>query len=81
MKASVSTGQSSWWFSSIQSKDEFFIMPNNEYVEGSWFVVEKNDKIINFSFSENTTSADRDILIVIQAGNYFDYLTVVQTKK
>lgn len=49
-------------------------------IEGPWFSITKNtNKSLIIETRPNTTNTERTLAFTIQAGNYFDYITVHQS--
>ncbi len=87
----ITTGGDWWWIDEISIDDSTFSYYNNEnvnfkldsysIVENS-FVIERRDKNTLFiKLEENITGKERVMRIGLQAGNYFDYVTIKQSEK
>jgi len=85
--ATITTEGSSWWISEIFFKDgETFDLSNidttseNFTITESEFTLERiNGKEIVIKLFENTTGSERIFNIGLQAGNYFDGITIIQS--
>ncbi|MFT6064604.1 MAG: hypothetical protein ACJAQX_000462 [Polaribacter sp.] len=85
--AIIKTGADSWWISAIFFKDgQTFDLSNvdttanNFTITESEFILErKNGKEIAIKLFENTTGFQRILTVGLQAGNYFDGITITQS--
>jgi hypothetical protein len=85
--AIIKTGGDSWWISGIFFKDgQTFDLSNvdttanNFKITESEFILErKNGKEIAIKLFENTTGSQRILTVGLQAGNYFDGITITQS--
>jgi hypothetical protein len=85
--AIIKTGGDSWWISGIFFKDgQTFDLSNvdttanNFTITESEFILErKNGKEIAIKLFENTTGSQRILTVGLQAGNYFDGITITQS--
>lgn len=87
----IATEGSGWWIDAISFEGYTYSYYGNETVDleaNSYsideidFVVEKRNKNALFvKIEKNTTGKERELSITFQAGNYFDYLTIVQAAK
>ena len=87
----ITTGGDWWWIAEISLDDISYSYYNNEDInlesdsytilEDS-FVVERRDKNSLFiKLNENVTGNERVMTIVLEAGNYFDYVYIKQSAK
>lgn len=85
----VTTGKQGWWFGSVEIAGKHYYPehtgnnPGEELtaITAEWLTVRKTDgKTILVFVEKNLTEADRSAVIVLQNGNYFDRITVTQTK-
>lgn len=86
----ISTKGKWWWINAIEDESKV-LKPNykgdeigteNIEVVGEWFKVERvNMQTIRISVEENTNTSTREITVILQSGNYFDYIKVEQKKK
>ena len=87
----ITTGGDWWWIDQISLDDISYSYYNNEDInlesdsytilEDS-FVVERRDKNSLFiELNENVTENERVMTIVLEAGNYFDYVYINQSAK
>jgi hypothetical protein len=85
--AIITTEGDSWWISGIFFKDgqtfdlsNFDTTANNFTITESTFTLErKNGKEISIKLYENTTGFERILTVGLQAGNYFDGITIIQS--
>jgi len=85
--AIITTEGDSWWISGIFFKDgqtfdlsNFDTTANNFTITESTFTLErKNGKEISIKLYENTTGSERILTVGLQAGNYFDGITIIQS--
>tara|TARA_B110000240_G_C13350626_1_gene389583 strand:+ start:225 stop:515 length:291 start_codon:yes stop_codon:yes gene_type:complete len=85
--AIIKTRGDSWWISKIFFKDgQTFDLSNvdttanNFTVTESEFILErKNGKEIAIKLFKNTTGSQRILTVGLQAGNYFDGITIIQS--
>ncbi len=85
---SITTQGSWWWIDQISVNDSSYSYYNNEVVDleadsytinESFFVVERRNKTTLFiQMDKNTSGEERIMNLVLEAGNYFDYVTVKQ---
>ncbi|WP_319482229.1 hypothetical protein [uncultured Draconibacterium sp.] len=75
-----------WWIVSIKFNDEYLNLEdqdtfsNNFTIEEPEFTIErKNITEIYITMSENTDDTDRELLIELEAGDYFDHIKVTQS--
>ncbi|WP_196887459.1 hypothetical protein [Aureivirga sp. CE67] len=85
----ITTEGASWWINGISlngdsnydlqqldtSQDNFIIEENEFKVE------RKNAKELHIFMTENPTENKRSLIISLQAGNYFDGITIIQSGK
>lgn len=86
----IKTQNTWWWINSVNTNNEYF-MPKyqtnmfdkeNIIVNTDWLTVERKDgKTIELTATNNTTQSKRTATISLQAGNYFDYITVIQSNQ
>lgn len=77
-----------WWINDVNADGKrLYALPEDlekDYtgIEGDWFAVEKqgSEKLI-VKVSENRSKNDRKIVITLESGNYFDYISVLQKGK
>lgn len=78
--ATITTKNNKWWFSSISTDGIEEPIHYEETVYNSeWFTIEKTEegKII-ISVEENDSNKERQFRLILQNGNYFDYVSVKQ---
>lgn len=78
-----------WWVNGITFDDSIYnyysqegidLESDNYLIEAEDFIVEKRDKNTLFvKISENTSSSPRIMSITLEAGDYFDYVTITQS--
>lgn len=86
--ATVKTRGSSWWINGVLVNGKDFSSAQDQNIDlkldsytfkGDWFTVEKKDKTtLNIDMDENHTETERKIIIHLQAGNYFDRVSITQ---
>ncbi len=84
----LTTDGSWWWINSITLEDSTYSYYNSTQInmeassysiDESDFKIEKRDKTNLFiKLNRNTTDKERVLKIVLQAGNYFDYVSIKQ---
>ena len=85
----IKTGDSGWWISDISVNSNYFYnfnginLESDSYViKQDCFVVERRDKNTLFiKVTENTLNIQRIITVGLQAGDYFDRVTITQKPK
>ena len=85
--AVITTEGDAWWISGIFFKDgqtydlsNVDTTANNFTITESAFTLErKNGKEISIKLYENTTGSERVLTVGLQAGNYFDGITIIQS--
>lgn len=85
--AVITTEKDSWWISEIFFKDgQIFDLDNVDTTANNFTITEskftlerKNGKEITIKLLENTTGSERILTIGLQAGNYFDGITITQS--
>ena len=85
--AVITTEGDSWWISGIFFKDrQTFDLSNVDTTANSFAITEsaftlerKNGNEISIKLYENTTGSERILTIRLQAGNYFDGITIIQS--
>jgi hypothetical protein len=78
-----------WWITGVSVNNEHFIIPqdlnlqSDQYtLKNDYCVVERRNKnTIFIKAAANPNSAPRIITIELEAGDYFDYITVTQAAK
>lgn len=83
----ITTESAGWWLDGITYNNTNVDVRNitttdpNFIVNHADFQIERKDgnKII-ITMNQNTTNADRLLFIALQSGNYFDGLTITQSK-
>lgn len=80
-----------WWISSIQLKDSTYsyyhrddidLSADSYRLEDACFVVERREKNSLFiKMNENPSGEERLLTVVLEAGNYFDRVTITQAAK
>ena len=76
-----------WWISGIFFKDgQTFDLSNVDTTANNFTITEsaftlkrKNGKEISIKLYENTTGSERILKVGLQAGNYFDGITIIQS--
>jgi hypothetical protein len=84
--ANIKTEGDSWWISEVFFKDgETTDLSNLDTTSGSFtiteseFILERsNGRELSVKLFENTTGFERTFVIGLQAGNYFDGITIIQ---
>lgn len=74
-----------WWINDVNADGvRLYASPEDiekdfAEIEGDWFAVEKqgNEKLM-VKVSENKSKNDRKMIITLESGNYFDYISVLQ---
>ena len=85
--AVITTEGDSWWISGIFFKDgQTFDLSNVDTTANSFAITEsaftlerKNGNEISIKLYENTTGSERILTVRLQAGNYFDGITIIQS--
>jgi hypothetical protein len=75
-----------WWITEVTVNNEYFGVPQNINLEAdsyifqeNCFTVERVDKhTLHIAIDENLTNAERKIVIGLEAGDYFDWVTIIQ---
>lgn len=87
--ATVTTENGWWWFNEVNINGEHYIpeyqtnMFDKEYITivADWLTVDRvESKKIRLAVKPNLSGSDRTAYVHVQAGNYFDHITVTQTK-
>lgn len=78
-----------WWINAIAFEDSTYIYYNRDdinlesdsyLIKEEQFVIERKDKNTLFvKINENNTGIERKMNITLEAGNYFDKVTIVQS--
>lgn len=78
-----------WWINGIAFEDSTYSYYNRDdinlesdyySIKEEHFVVERQDKNTLFvKIFENNTGTERQMNISLEAGNYFDYVTIIQS--
>ena len=83
--AIVTTGRTNWWLEGITLNGTYLDLQQidgtsqNFIVTHSDFTIERiNGNAIKITMNENTTNAERILIISLQNGNYFDGIKVTQ---
>ena len=85
----INTQGNGWWINSVEYSDSVYY-PAVPYdlpfepvtIKGNSFLVEHRDKKTLFiKMEENNTGIKRELKIVVQGGNYFDYVYISQSAK
>ncbi len=75
----ITTNDVNWWFVSLNVQGEMTTVLFLDTIKSDWFQIIKTDKqTIKIVVDENKTNIDRTFSIVIEWGNYFDYIEVLQ---
>lgn len=84
----ISTQGDWWWVESISFEDSIYTYHDNESIDleseaytinEDEFTIKRQDKNHLFvKMNSNHTSSERSMLITLEAGDYFDYVTVKQ---
>ncbi len=82
----ITTQGTSWWlhgigldddwsfdFSDVDTLEEDFLIEEDEFT-----IERRNATEIHITMRANTTNQDRELTIGLQAGNYFDAITITQ---
>lgn len=83
----ISTKGDGWWIVGVSVNEETFGIPRTINIESdnyifkeNCFVVEKkNNNTLSIEIEENTTNVERTMVIQLEAGDYFDYVTITQS--
>jgi len=85
----ITTKGSGWWIDCISVNDSNYCYYTNEDINleaasytitGDYFVVEKRDLHSLFvKLDDNTTGKERTMTIFLEAGDYFDHVSIKQT--
>jgi hypothetical protein len=77
-----------WWINGISvngirsvyyNREDVDLEADSYVLEGDCYIVEKRDKNTLFiSMSENLTGNERRMLVTLEAGDYFDYVEILQ---
>jgi len=78
-----------WWVIGVSVNNEFFHTPedinlesNNYIFQQDCFIVERKDKNTLFiEVDENQSNAERKIVVELEAGDYFDRITITQASE
>ncbi|MCG8580684.1 MAG: hypothetical protein MI866_12240 [Bacteroidales bacterium] len=86
--ATITTKGENWWIDAIEINDATYQYFNSEEIDmekESYIIVEdvftferKESTTMIISLPENTSGEEVQMSIVLQAGNYFDYLSINQ---
>jgi len=76
-----------WWITGITINNEHFAIPDNINIQSDSYVikqdcftVEKKDKnTLYIELEENQTSAERIVVVELEAGDYFDRVIITQS--
>lgn len=89
--AIITTKGDGWWINGVsvngknysRLKDYTIDVTSDSYVvKDDCFIVEKKNKTtLNIKVDENDTGAEREIVVYLQAGNYYDHIAVTQKAK
>lgn len=81
----ISTEGTQWWINDINADGRYIYSDSSEVVkdyvrfDGDWFTVEKQGKQkLIVKVSENKSKNSRKMVITVEAGNYFEYINVLQ---
>ena len=80
------TGGESWWLTSVSVDNVYFRLPQDVNPDAAsytfkqdCFVVERRNKQVLFiKVEKNLTKSARSIVVMLQAGDYFDSVVVTQ---
>jgi hypothetical protein len=84
----ITTKGSSWWIDNIKLDDTNIMHQTNlddpsetpyQVTEESFVLVRPDKTTLHITMSENRTGKERVLIISLQAGNYFDYITIKQS--
>lgn len=84
---SINTKCEWWWINELTLNDTTHIMIGDNIdlesasykIESEDYMVARKDKTTLFvKFNDNNTGKDRTLTVTLEAGDYFDYVTVVQ---
>lgn len=88
--ATTITTKGEWWwinglivngehFQPSKDQEDIDLTSDSYAFKGDWFTVEKKNKTtLYIEVDENNTVAKRNIVVTLQAGNYFDGVTITQ---
>jgi len=81
----ITTKGDSWWISDIRLNDEQIIFesqktiqPIFEIIETEFVISRRGGTELKIKIAENPTVDQRELIIGLQAGNYFDNIKVIQ---
>lgn len=84
----VNTKGDFWWISNIRLNEKQInfgsvntTSSNFEIIETEFTISRKNTKELRIVITENSTVNQRELIIGLQAGNYFDNIKVIQKGK
>jgi len=84
--ATITTGGSWWWVNNVSVNGKYYygftgVTPEADTykIQQDCFVVERRNKNTLFiKVDENPESIKRTIIVCLEAGDYFDYVTITQ---
>lgn len=80
----VKTQNNYWGISEIYETTDTTVihagLSNKDTVAINWFTTIKMDKAVFVKVTPNNTGKERGITLVLNKGDYFDYLTILQEK-
>ncbi|MDN4754491.1 BACON domain-containing carbohydrate-binding protein [Porphyromonadaceae bacterium W3.11] len=84
----ITTQGDKWWVGDISIEGENLHLTPEQGTHKEDFkfskdylTVERDKKSITITMDENKTNAKREVVIILQAGDYFDYIHVTQDHK
>lgn len=84
----VTTGGSSWWINNVSVNGESDYAMSDDFslvgckIKHDFYMIERRNKNTLFiKMAENTGAVKRTIVVGLQAGDYFDSVTITQRSK
>ena len=81
----ITTKGNSWWISNIRLNDEHINIEQVNTIEDSFDIIEtefsifrRNATDVRIEVTENQSLEQREIIIGVQDGNYFDNIKIIQ---
>jgi hypothetical protein len=75
----ISTQKNWWWFTSVSYQDKTNSVQGEDSIKGEWFqIIKVDNQSIKIIVDKNLTDKERSLTVTLEAGNYFDYISVVQ---
>ncbi|MFI2741642.1 hypothetical protein ACG2LH_02795 [Zhouia sp. PK063] len=87
--AIITTKGSSWWLTHVSFQDSIYAFTTDEDIPieadsyqmktDAFTIAKRNDHTIFIMLHANTTGADRTMALYLEAGDYFDHITIKQS--